>query len=288
MVGYIKPYKPELKIKEYNLYKSVYCRLCKSLGQNFGPISRLTLSYDCTFLYILCLALRDSCVSIKSGHCLVNPLKKCNFYDDDNDKFGFISALSVMLSYYKLKDNIKDNKFINKIRNSCLLPFFIYSYRKASLQYPEINQIIIDFISQQDEVEKLSSGTIDQCSEPTANMLSRLLMLISNDEVQQRILREFGYFIGKWIYLMDAADDIDEDLKNGNFNPFVINLINNKKIDKDSIISYCNSILNQSLSRAIEAYNLLDIFNFKEILDNILNFGLPSMQKQRLFDKRRN
>lgn len=287
MVGYIKPYKPELKIKEYNLYRSVYCRLCKSLGKNFGPISRLTLSYDCTFLYILCLSLRDSCISIKPGHCLVNPLKKCSFYADD-DEFGFISALSVILSYYKLKDNIKDNKFINKIRNSCLLPFFICSYRKASLQYPEINQIIIDFISQQDEVEKLSSGTIDQFSEPTANMLSRLLILISNNEVQQRILKEFGYFIGKWIYLMDAADDIDEDLKNGNFNPFVINLINNKKMDKDNIINYCNSILNQSLSRAIEAYNLLNIFHFKEILDNILNFGLPFMQKQRLFDKRRN
>ena len=79
MFGYIRIGKPELKVKEYDMYKAVYCSLCRELGKEYGFFTRFTLSYDFTFLALLELSLREDFCGTHRKRCVCNPLKKCNF-----------------------------------------------------------------------------------------------------------------------------------------------------------------------------------------------------------------
>ena len=96
--GYIKANKPELKIKEFEAYKAVYCTLCKRLGKDYGFLSRVTLCYDFTFLAMLNMALKDGYPSYEQKRCTFNPLKKCN-YCKNTDDFEMPAAAAMILLY---------------------------------------------------------------------------------------------------------------------------------------------------------------------------------------------
>lgn len=288
MFGYIRPHKPEMLVKEYELFKSAYCSLCRHLGKQFGLISRLTLSYDATFLAMVALALKPACPGVKAGRCVVNPLKKCAFCTGGEESFAFAGAVSVCMTYYKIKDDIADSGFFGKLRSYMLLPFAAYSFRKARKKFPRVEAIVARCMDKQAKEEHNPEAGIDSSAEPTAQMLSDVLLLLSDGSSSQNlILTQFGYFIGRWIYLMDAADDIDKDQKRGNFNPFVKRLITEREtpMEEKERREYCNGVLNQTLSQALNAFRLLELHHFDGILKNTMELGLPAMQKKILFDK---
>ena len=242
MFGYIRPEKDELKIREYELYKSVYCGLCRHLGKDYGVISRLTLSYDCTVLAMLSMSLRKEKCQVHNGRCTVNPLKKCKFCDGDGESFRMAGAVSVIMTHYKLVDTVQDSGFFKKNLARLLNLFLKRSFRKAKQAFPQIE-----------------------------------------DAMQKQVLGSFGYQLGRWIYLMDAADDLEKDIKKGQFNPFR----KSARETPDKMMLYCNDVLNMTVSQLILAYNLLDLTSYKEILDNIVCHGLSFEQKYHLFVKKK-
>ena len=123
----------------------------------------------------------------------------------------------------------------------------------------------------QREVEENAAADVDVSAHPTANMLGTVLSLEAKDDGQRRILYEFGYHIGRWIYLIDAADDLEKDIRKNNFNPF-------KNAASDDIKEFQTAVLNQSLARAYDAYNLITLVDFKGILDNMMLYGFPAKQ----------
>ena len=129
LFGYVRIEKAELKVKEFEMYKAVYCSLCKNLGRKYGILSRFTLSYDFTFLALLQLSLKDGCDQIKKGRCAFNPLKKCN-YCKDSEAFDLPSAAAMIMLYYKLKDNLADEKGFKKLEGGDYVPnaFFLFLY----------------------------------------------------------------------------------------------------------------------------------------------------------------
>lgn len=282
MFGYLMPYKPEMKIKHYDLYKSVYCGLCKILGKQYGFLSRLTLSYDCTVLTILGLSLNREKVCAKKGRCVCNPLKKCVFcYGDDNGVFKIASAVSVIMTYYKLEDTIVDSKGIKRFGAKFLRKIFSHCHRKAAADFPKIEQLTLSMMNEQLIAEREQAG-IDRAAQPSADMIAGVCMCLNNEPSLQPILKEFGYYVGRWIYLMDAADDLEKDKKHHNFNPFL-----QAEIPNQSINDYCNSVLNASASRAVSAFNLLDLRDdFAAVLENILNDGIAAMQKKCLYGEK--
>lgn len=283
LFGYLKPYKPDLRIKEFDAYKSVYCTLCKKMGKHYGVLSRITLSYDCTFLCMLSLGLKKDCPDFKAGRCAVNPLKRCNLCINGEEDFRFSSAVSLIMTYHKIKDDIRDGKLLEKVKAYSCVPIVYKGYKKACKDYPELDDIVLRCMQKQCAVESDKHAGIDKSAEPTANMMSEILPLISDNDKQKVVLKQFGYFIGRWIYLIDAADDIEKDKKNDNFNPFLI-FINNNEFDDREIKEYINSALNQTISCAINAYNLVEVNHFKNILDNIITRGISDTQKKVLFD----
>ena len=270
MFGYLQIHKDELKVKEYEAYKSVYCGLCKQLGRDYGFLTRLILSYDCTFYAILLMSLKRSCTGFSDGRCKFNPLKKCKFADCKDNAYSKASALSVISAYYKVVDDIDDSGFFKRIALKIVKPFFGRRQKKAARRFPEIEIIVSEMMKNQKAAENDELVTIDKAANPTAKMISDLAALEGGNELQKRVLSEFGYQIGRWVYLIDAADDYEKDKKSGNFNPFIKADIN----DKD----YINSVLSQSLARAYDAYNLLDIIDFKPIIDNMMLYGFPNKQ----------
>lgn len=284
MFGYLRPDKNELKIKDYELYKSVYCGLCKHLGKDYGIISRLTLSYDCTVLAMLYISLKNEKPCVNKGRCVVNPLKKCAFCDCEGEGFRFAGAVSVIMTYYKLSDTIADSGFFKSAGAGILKAFLKRSYKKAAKAYPLTDECAAKMMELQLEAEK-SECTVDKAADPTASMLSSLCKsMVDEEDPRRKTLEVFGYFLGRWIYLMDAADDLEKDIRKKQFNPF--------KNDCDGEIKkamlHCNDVLNMTAAQIVLAYDLLDQNCFKDILDNIVYDGVSFQQKYHLFEKRKN
>lgn len=273
MFGYLQIQKSELLVREFEAYKAVYCGLCKQMGKDYSFLSRFSLSYDCTFYAMLLMSLGRSCSGFRDGRCTFNPLKKCKYSNCENDALNKAAAFSVISVYYKLKDDLKDSGFFRKIITGAVLPFFSHWRKKAAKKYSEIDAFAEEMMRLQSKAESNPECSVDEAAHPTAYMLANVFSLEAGDETASRIYYEFGYHIGRWIYLVDAADDLSEDIKKGLFNPFHTN---GSRFSKEQILS----ILNQSLARAYEAYNLIDIKDFKGILDNMMMMGFPASQNK--------
>lgn len=138
-----------------------------------------------------------------------------------------------------------------------------------------MDKAVADMMKMQYDAEHSEKPSVDMSAHPTALMLAAVLSAEAHDEIQKRVLYEFGYHIGRWIYLVDAADDIEKDIKSNGFNPFV-----NKKTGEVKSSDFIKAVLNQSLARAYDAYNLLNFTDFKGILDNMMLLGFPASQNR--------
>lgn len=271
MFGYIRVAKPELKVKEYEMYKAVYCSLCKQLGKSYGFLSRLTLSYDFTFLSLLNMSLRDGCNAVERKRCAFNPLKKCN-YCKVNGELDMPAAVAMIMMYYKVLDNIADEEGIKKLGFVIIKPIFKSAYKKAVKKYAQIGNIVMEYIDAQNAVEKEVCESIDMAADPTAKALSQIFSLCSDSENQKRVLSRLGYCMGRYIYLIDAACDLEKDKKIGSYN--VLKYGDNADRVKPQLYTAINE---SSL-----AFELLDIKKYKSILGNIIYLGLEDTFKKEL------
>lgn len=286
MFGYVRIHKPELKMAEYELYQGIYCSLCKQLGKHYGFLSRMTLSYDFTFLAMFRMAMDDQCVGFKRGRCSFNPLKKRTCCCD-NEHLRFAADAAVILTYYKLKDNIADQGLWSSLTARLLLPFASHARKKAARLRPDLDGVIGDCMREQAALESAHTASVDAAAEPTARMLSALALDGVADPVSRRVLERFGYCLGRWIYLVDAADDLRDDLEHRNYNPFLLS----RGWTKDTIgtseqtVGELLPVLNACLAECTAAYHLLTISRFDGILRNILEQGMPAVQQQVLAQK---
>ncbi len=279
MFGYIRADKPELKVKELEMYKAVYCTLCKAMGKSYGIFSRFTLSYDFTFLALLNLALKEECSGIKRGHCVFNPLKRCNYCKDLNS-FEMPSAAAMIMLYYKLKDNLKDEKSFKKIGYALMFPIFSSAHKKAAKNYPQIEKYVYQYISAQNRLEEENCTELDRAADPTAKALSQILSLCSEDDTGKRVLERLGYCIGRYIYILDAACDFKDDVKKNSYNVLSEGGIKTElsETDKKKITEQLYFCVNE----AGKAFELLDVKKYKSILGNIIYLGLEDTFKKEL------
>ncbi len=282
MFGYVKAYKPELRIKEFEFYKAVYCSLCRDLGKKYGIVYRFSLSYDFTFLALLHMSLVGGCAPTKRKRCVCNPLKKCNFLCA-GELPEMPTAAAVIMLYSKLNDNIADEGFFKGLGYRLLKLLSKKGYKKAAKRFPQIDEIFKEYIFAQNELENNNETNIDIAAEPTAKMLSKLFALCSPNN-KTLALERLGYSVGRWIYILDAAADLRQDIKKNRYNPFKF------KVDESTdITQFLNQkvvfSLNMCIGEAQNAFDLLDIERFKNILGNIIYIGLEDSQKAVLDSK---
>jgi hypothetical protein len=274
--GFVKAYKPELRIKEYEMYKAVYCTICKQIGKEYGFVSRFTLSYDFTFFMLLYLSLREDCLSPQKGKCIYNPAKACNYIKEKLPKMP-LAAAQIML-YFKLKDNIEDEGALRSFGAKSLKALSKKGYKKAANEFPEINGIFEEYYTSQLKLEQKNTSNLDLAAEPTAIMLSKLFSLCSNGG-ENRALGRLGYCLGRWIYILDVAADLEEDITKGKFNPLKKEAEEAENL-REFIIKRLETTLNFCISEAAAAFELIDIKRFKNILGNIIYLGLENSQNE--------
>lgn len=287
MFGYIKVYQPELKMGEFEQYRGIYCSLCKTLGKRYGFVAQMTLSYDMTFLALLHMSLAEECTGFHKGRCPYNPFKKRSCCQD-NAALDFCADAAMLLVYHKTMDTIADERSFKRLAARLVLPIMRRNRRRAAERLPEIDRLIEQAMLRQRELEQARITSVDMAAEPTAQMLAELCAAAVNDEKQQRVLSRIGYCLGRWIYFMDAVDDLKDDLKNGSYNPIVlshgINAADEEQLKAVRGSAQC--ILNASLAECKAAYELLNIRRFDGMLRNIWEWGIPGMQKQVLSGER--
>ena len=270
MFGYIRPFRPELRIKEEEAYRSVYCGLCKELGKNYGVFARLTLSYDFTFLAILAMGLGQGEPSFSKVRCLANPLKQCVACRQDKITPA-IAAKAMITLYYKSLDQLCDERLFTRLPVYAVFPLFQHAWKKARQTEPETERLAAEMMQKQAAAETQQAGP-DQAAEPTADFLACVCESLSQDPVQRRVLHRFGYLLGRYIYLSDALDDLEKDETKKRFNPF-LQSCSAEEWKRLSYVPAADSIRG-TIAELAKAFELLQLNDWRPILENIVYFGL--------------
>ena len=268
MFGYVRPFRPEMKCKEFDLYHATYCGLCRCMKQRYGFIAPMFLSYDFTFLALL---LWDEEPSFQGciGRCHMKPwVRKCMCLN--SPALEETADKSVILSYWKLIDSIADERGIQKYAAKFLAALLRPSYRKASRLQPNFDVSVKLNLDKLSQLEHESCSSIDR----TADAFACLLRDAGEREGERgRVLEQILYHVGRWIYLADARDDFQEDKSEGRYNPLLL------RYGPECDDAALSNTMCHSLEMAAAALQLGQFGCRGPILDNILYLGLPQVQK---------
>ena len=200
---------------------------------------------------------------------MVHPLKKRNICQSCGS-LELSAAMAIILLYHKLQDNIADGDAAEKAACLLALPAAKAAYDKAAAKLPALAKLTEEQMAAQAALEKERCSSVDRAAEPTAKILEALLGSLSEDGTQQLVLKRIGYLLGRCIYLMDALDDLEEDIKQDNYNPFRYCEAQEGESPQEQAVSS----LYLTIVELIRAYDLLEVQYFEGILSNVFELGL--------------
>lgn len=262
MFGYIKINKMDLTFREYEHYRGYYCGLCKCLKDNHGEISRLSLNYDITFLVLILTAIyRPKSTIIEEG-CITNPFKKKKKIINEITEYA--ASMNVLLTYYKLEDNVKDD---NRLKDKIAYNMYKGRLKSAYEKYPKKAEFIKEQLEILYNLEQEKNTNIDLVSNTFGKLMSEIFAY-KEDEYESE-LRNIGFNIGKYIYLLDAYEDLDNDYKNGRYNPF-IDYIDRKEELKERV----DKLISISLGMVSRRIDKLNLKVNTSIIENIIYSGV--------------
>lgn len=268
MFGYVKPYNPELRVRELEEYKAVYCGLCKQLGRSFGVFARFTLSYDFAFLAMLKTALdSEICPETERCACIAHPFCK-RIRVRENAAMQMAARAAMISVYYKLLDDRADEGFFRRIGAALLLPFAKRARRKA-LAFADgaaADEAAAKMYAAQGQLETEKCPIPDAAAEPTANFLAAVLKNCAATAEQAAVLERFGYLLGRYVYLCDALDDLEDDRRRGRYNPFLY-------AGGEAAIAAKNALF-LTTAELSDDFDLLELHRYEGILENIIRIGL--------------
>ena len=276
MLGYVRTDAPELRVREQQYYRAIYCGLCHRMGKCTGQCSRMTLSYDFVFLAALRLALAGEATEVKQQRCIRHPFRKrptlvpCEPLD-------YCADASAILCYHKLRDDLFDERGAKKLRAQMLRPFLSGAYRRAKKRRPALDEAVKGHLDVLSSPEASPDGG---SADVSAARFGELMADVFSDGLSgsdARIAAAIGRGLGRWIYLVDAADDFDEDAKRHRPNPYSKRFFEGvTDADRETV----RLALTAHLCDVERAFVLIDSYpapELREILANILYLGLPDV-----------
>ena len=270
MFGYIVVNEQELKIREFHLYRSYYCGICMDLKEQYGQTGRLTLSYDTAFLALLLTSLYEPGETERTIRCAVHPFEKHKVRQNEYTRYA--ADMGIILSYYSCLDDWDDERDAKKKMMAAALK---KKCEAASRRYPEKAALIKEKLRELHELENSVRET-DSVPSPAA-LLDRAggifggLMAEIFDyrrDFWSAALKRTGFYLGKFIYILDAYDDMEKDKKSDSFNPLVM------FGEKPDLKNYVQGILTMTISECTAAFETLPIVENVDILRNILYSGV--------------
>lgn len=270
MFGFVQANPDELNTEQKQRYRSYYCGICHSLGENHGFAAKLGLTYDMTFLAILLSSLYEPSESEHSARCVVHPIKEHGYIK--NEFVDYAADMTVALVYFKCLDDWKDDRDIKGKAYSALLAS---SYKKVREKYPRQCGIIEKELAVLTEIENNNEPNPDAA----ANSFGRLMadLFVVKDDIWNGYLAQLGYNLGRYIYLADAAIDLEDDIRKGRYNPFK-NITTNAENLQDT--------LQLVLGFVSQNFETLPLVQDIEILRNIIYSGIWSEYNRHLDRKK--
>ncbi len=261
MFGYVIVNKSELKFREFEVYHSYYCGLCQGLKKRYGFRGQLTLSYDMTFLLMLLTGLYEPETFAGTCRCVAHPMEKhsirTNIFTD------YIADMNVLFSYYKCLDDWEDDKDLLHLCFAKILEGKTGKYKELYEQKVRTIQLLLHNMS---EAEKQNCDDIDKMAGLFGKVLGEIVAF--KEDEWANTLRELGTYLGEFIYLLDAYEDIEEDIKKNRYNPL------KKRYDNLDFEEECRDVLTMLMAECCKAFERLPILDNVEILRNILYSGV--------------
>lgn len=273
--GYIRPAGKRLSEEDQKLFGSAYCGLCRTLGKRYGFTARFLLNYDFTFLAILLsIGTEPAC----SKHfCPVHPCRGCTSVDND-PSFELAADCSVVLAWWQFQDHIQDGPFFKGLLFRLASLLIYRSYTKARKHAHEFDLRVRQRLKELSDRERECCDSLDAAADPFALLMAEIAIFTA-DEVKRRIYYQLFYHLGRWIYLVDAADDYRKDLKSGNYNPIRYRFRITCDQLPDSVRAAIGDTLDASIRKMSAAYALLNPGIWKAVLDSIFYESLYGIGK---------
>lgn len=296
MFGYVVVNKSELKFKEFDQYRRYYCGLCRRLKKQHGRKGQIALSYDMTFLVLLLTGLYEPEGQRERKRCLVHPWKKQELLY--NACTEYVADMTVLLTYYKCIDDFKDEKkWFRKLYAGSLgkkvgllkqkYPGKVEKIQEAMKHFSRIEGELAEKLpGKREGLEAVSKDVgrpslsreayadiacLDILSDAFGQVLSQIFSfsLSRMDTVWLESLEKIGYEIGKFIYIVDAYDDLEQDGKKGCFNPLFFS-----EMKGEALNSWIEDVLRGIIASAAREFEKLPILEDVGILRNILYSGI--------------
>lgn len=275
MLGYVRANVSELRVREHQYYRALYCGLCHRMGKCTGQCSRMTLSYDFVLLAALRLSLTGENPTIGHKRCIVHPIRK-RPTAEACEALDFCADASALLTYHKLMDDLQDETGFKRLRARLVRPFLMRGYRRAKRRRATLDAAIAERLAvlsalERDTVQSHGADEFAAC-------FGDLMAVVFSDGLEgsaARLAQTIGRAVGRWIYMADAADDFLEECSRGRFNPYrgifgehpSAHALENLRLAMTAILCEAENALS-----LVDGYPTAEL---REILANILYLGMP-------------
>lgn len=275
MFGYINTNPEELSDEAKKTYRAYYCGLCRSLKQHCGTKGQMLLAYDMTFLIVLLTGLYELPNQEESFTCAIHPGRKRTAYL--NDATAYAADMNLILGYHKLLDNWRDDGSTSGKR---LADSLEKEYEAAISRHPRQATAVTEYLTRIAQAEREKEENIDVAAGATGEILAEIFAW-REDEWREE-LRCMGFYLGKYIYFMDAYEDMERDRKKGSYNP-LIKL--SKEKSQDEYETICRCMMTCQVGECAKSFERLPVLQHAEIIRNILYSGIWS--KYEILQKKR-
>lgn len=273
MFGYVKPVVGELLVKEHEFYRATYCGICRVMKAKTGNLSNVLHSYDSVFLALVrMLWVSDEALGSTPSRCMLHPVKKRPMLNS-NEAIEYTARAFAILTYYKLCDDVADEKLGKRLASSALRPIFKGAANRAALE--NIASTAREKLNAITELEKQKCPSVDAPAALFGELLGTIFAegLSGSDA---KICYQIGYHLGKFIYAADAAEDYERDRKSGSYNPYVILYggepltYENRQTVKCALLLEC-----RELELAVNLLPFGKKITVENIIKNVIYLGLP-------------
>lgn len=276
MFGYININQKELTEENKKAYQAYYCGLCRRLKTNCGAKGQMLLNYDMTFLIVLLTGLYELENETSEFTCALHPYKKRTAWI--NAATDYAADMNLILAYHNLIDDWKDDKAYVK---KAFVKILDKDYTRIMSKYPRQAAAVEEFMRKTEEVEKAQETNLDVVAGLTGEMLGEIFCWREDEWTDE--LRTLGFYMGKFIYLMDACEDYESDLQKKQYNP----LFFQQKESNQDFDTYCRLLLTSMMSECAKSFERMPILLHADILRNVLYSGVWSRYEYLQLKKRK-
>lgn len=286
MYGYLRIHVPELKVREQEYYRAVYCGLCRTMGKCTGQCSRMTLSYDFTLFALARMALTGETVTFKHRRCIAHPLRKRPMAEPTS-ALRLCANTSAILAHHKVKDDLRDERGLKRTAATAVSPFTSSMRRRAVKQgYGDMDRGVCLAMQELGELETARLPSVDEPATLFGELMGKTLAYGLEGNTA-KLAHAMGLHLGRFVYILDAADDYAEDMEKGRYNPLAclygdpsMTVLSDRKKEELKIALMAEL---SELERAFDLLDTADQADLRGVLSNILYEGLPRQVERVLF-----